>query len=115
MTSTPITDPVNLTTNPKLIPGGQVRYCVTVSNAGPGGAEALSGVHIIPVSQSYVAGTIRSGATCALATTVEDDDANDTGEADAITASASGNTINVQTPSLASGSSFAITFDAAIN
>lgn len=115
VTSTPITDPVNLTTNPKLIPGGQVRYCVTISNAGPGAAEALSGVHIIPVSQGYIAGTIRSGGTCATATTVEDDDANDAGEADTITASASGNTISVQTQSLASGGSFAITFDATIN
>ena len=115
VTSTPITDPVNLTTNPKLIPGGTVRYCVTVSNAGPGNAEALSGVHIIPVSQAYIAGTIRSGGTCATATTVEDDDANDAGETDAITASASGATISVQTQALASGNSFAITFDATIN
>lgn len=114
VTSSPVSDPVNLTANPKLIPGGRVRYCVTISNAGPGAAEALSGVHIIPVSQSFVAGTIRSGATCVAATTVEDDDASDSGEADTITASASGATVSVQTSTLASGVGFAITFDADI-
>lgn len=115
VTSTPISDPVNLTSSPKHIPGGQVRYCVTVSNAGPSDAQALNGVHIIPVSQSYMAGTIKSGATCAAATTAEDDDASDTGEADTITASASGSTISVQAATLAANASFAITFDAAIN
>lgn len=114
VTSAPVSDPVNLATNAKLIPGGRVRYCVTISNAGPGGAEPLSGVHIIPLSQSYVAGTIRSGATCAAATTVEDDDAGDSGEADPITASASGATVSVQTSTLASGDAFALTFDADI-
>lgn len=115
VTSSPITDPVNLTTGPKHIPGGQVRYCVTISNAGPAAAQSLSGVHIIPVSQSFIAGTIKSGATCAAATTVEDDDTSDSGEADTITASASGNTISVLSASLAANASFAITFDATIN
>lgn len=115
VTSTPVSDPINVTTNPKLIPGGRVQYCVTISNAGPGGADALSGVHIIPVSQAYAVGTIRSGGTCATATTAEDDDASDAGEADAITASASGDTVSVQASTLAANASFAMTFEADIN
>lgn len=115
VTSAPITDPINLTTGPKHIPGGQVRYCVTISNAGPADAQTLNGVHIIPISQTYIAGTIKSGATCAAAATVEDDDASDTGEADTITASASGNTISVLAAALAANASFAVTFDATIN
>lgn len=115
ITSTPITDPVNLTTNPKHIPGGQVRYCVTISNAGPADAQSINGVHIIPVSQTYIAGTLKSGGTCGTATTAEDDDASDAGEADTITVSASGATISVLAGALAANASFAITFDATIN
>lgn len=115
VTSTPVSDPVNLTTNPKLIPGARVRYCVTISNAGPADAQSINGVHIIPVSQTYIAGTMKSGGTCGTATTTEDDDASDGGEADTITASASGATISVQSAALAANASFALTFDATIN
>lgn len=115
ITSAPISDPVNLAVNPKIIPGAQVRYCVTISNAGPADAQTLNGVHIIPVSQSFIAGTIRSGGTCGTASTTEDDDASDAGEADTITASASGATISVQSASLAANASFAITFDATVH
>ncbi len=53
--SRPISDPVNGTTNPKMIPGAVVEYCVTVSNAAGGAAAA--GVVItdpLPAQTTYV-------------------------------------------------------------
>lgn len=40
-TSTVVSDPVNLTSNPKAIPGATIEYCITVANA-PGSAAASS-------------------------------------------------------------------------
>ena len=39
-TSAVVSDPVNGTTNPKLIPGAIVRYTITVTNAGDGPVDA---------------------------------------------------------------------------
>jgi len=70
-TSRVISDPLNGTTNPKLIPGAVVEYCITASNAA-GGASA-SNVAIsdnLPAETTYepsfgvkVNGTVTSG-TC---------------------------------------------------
>jgi uncharacterized repeat protein (TIGR01451 family) len=43
-TSTVISDPINSTTNPKMIPGAVVEYCITVANAG--GASTATNVSI---------------------------------------------------------------------
>ena len=53
--SRPISDPVNGTTNPKMIPGATVEYCITVSNAA-GGATANSIVITdpLPSQTAYV-------------------------------------------------------------
>lgn len=55
--SRPISDPVNGVTNPKMIPGATVEYCITVANAA--GAAAATNVVItdpIPAQTTYVAG-----------------------------------------------------------
>ncbi|MGB3319575.1 DUF11 domain-containing protein [Sphingopyxis granuli] len=65
-----ISDPYNHGTNPKLIPGATVEYCIAVANA-PGGAEATS-VAItdpVPTQLTFVADSIRldgtvSGGVC---------------------------------------------------
>ncbi|MDZ3830972.1 MAG: hypothetical protein U0S50_04035 [Sphingopyxis sp.] len=65
-----VSDPFNGTSNPKMIPGATVEYCIAVANAG-GGADASS-VTIndsVPGQLSFVAGTIRlngtvTGGTC---------------------------------------------------
>lgn len=69
-TSRVVSDPFNGTTNPKLIPGATVEYCIAVANAA-GGADATS-VAIndsVPGQLTFVAGTIRlngtvTGTTC---------------------------------------------------
>ena len=59
-----VSDPFNGTSNPKLIPGATVEYCIAVSNAA-GGADATS-VAIndsVPGQLAFVAGSIRLGGT----------------------------------------------------
>jgi uncharacterized repeat protein (TIGR01451 family) len=63
-TSTIISDPINNLTNPKMIPGATVEYCIAVSNAA-GGADAAS-VNIsdtLPAQTTFVAGSIKVNAT----------------------------------------------------
>lgn len=65
-----VSDPFNGTTNPKLIPGATVEYCIAVANAA-GGADATA-VAIndsVPGQLAFVAGSIRlngtvTGGTC---------------------------------------------------
>lgn len=65
-----VSDPFNGTTNPKLIPGATVEYCIAVANAA-GGADATT-VAIndsVPGQLAFVAGSIRlngtvTGGTC---------------------------------------------------
>jgi uncharacterized repeat protein (TIGR01451 family) len=55
-TSVVISDPVNGTTNPKMIPGAVVEYCIAVSNAA--GGAAASNVAIsdpLPLQMTYLA------------------------------------------------------------
>ena len=59
-TSTLISDPVNGTANPKMIPGAIVNYVVTVTNAGTGPVDAntITVIDPIPLAlDSYVSGT----------------------------------------------------------
>jgi hypothetical protein len=68
-TSTVVSDPINGTTNPKLIPGAVVQYCVAVSNAA--GSAAATSVAIsdpLPSAVTYLSsfgilvnGTVSSG------------------------------------------------------
>jgi uncharacterized repeat protein (TIGR01451 family) len=59
-TSTLISDPVNGTANPKMIPGAIVEYAITVTNAGTGAVDAntITLIDPIPIAlASYVSGT----------------------------------------------------------
>jgi uncharacterized repeat protein (TIGR01451 family) len=70
-TSRVISDPLNLTTNPKMIPGAVVEYCISVTNAA--GSASASNVAIsdtLPAQTTYeptfgvlVNGTV-TGSTC---------------------------------------------------
>lgn len=79
--STPVSDPANGTTNPKLIPGAIVRYTLTVSNTGPSvvdlntvvlvdalPANILVGTAAAPV---FTQGTPSSGLTFTTATDIK--------------------------------------------
>ena len=58
-TSTVISDPVNGTTNPKLIPGAVVEYAITVRNVGAGVVDASSIVllDVMPAEMAFAVGT----------------------------------------------------------
>lgn len=101
--------------NPKSLPAATLRYCITITNNGPGIAANILGTDIIPANTVYVAGSMRSGTNCAGAATVEDDNATGADETDPCGASISGSTISVSTASMASAASFAVTFQTTIN
>lgn len=113
-TSTVLNDPVNGATNPKMIPGATIQYCILVSNAGPATATTVVATDTLPIQMSYVAGTMRSGATCAGAATVEDDNNSGTDESDPVGASFSSGTVIMLTSSLSSGAAMALLFNALI-
>lgn len=53
-TSRPISDPFNGTTNPKLIPGAVVEYCIEVTNAAGGAAATTVAItDIVPAQTTY--------------------------------------------------------------
>jgi hypothetical protein len=63
-TSTVVSDPVNTTTNPKIIPGAIVQFCVAVSNAA--GGSTASGLTVsaqVSSDMTYVANSIRLNGT----------------------------------------------------
>ncbi len=102
-------------TNPKAIPGATIRYCIVVSNAGPGTAAGLSASDLIPATASYVAGSMRTGSSCGAAATVEDDNAVGADEADPVGAAYSGGNVSISRGSLLSGDSFALVFNVTVN
>jgi uncharacterized repeat protein (TIGR01451 family) len=113
--STVVNDPVSGTTNPKVIPGAQIRYCIRVANAGDTPAAQVIASDALPAGLTYVAGSIMSGPDCANATQPEDDDAAGADEADPYGASFSSGTMMATADTLAAGSSFAIGFLATVN
>ena len=58
-TSTVISDPVNGTTNPKLIPGAIVEYAITVRNAGTGRPDtaSITILDAMPPEMAFATGT----------------------------------------------------------
>jgi len=68
-TSRVISDPFNNTTNPKLIPGAVVEYCIAVANSGSVAATSVVINDAVPAQLLFSTGTILlngtvTGATC---------------------------------------------------
>ncbi len=101
--------------NPKAIPASTVRYCITVTSLGPGTSTTIIATDNVPALVTYVAGSMRSGTSCATATTVEDDNATGVDESDPFGMSISGTAITGTTASLAASGSFALVFSAIVN
>ena len=101
--------------NPKAIPASTVRYCILVTNTGPGTSTSVVVTDSVPSLVTYVAGSMRSGATCATAITLEDDNAIGGDESDPIGISVTGTTITGVTASLAANAAFAMVFSAVVN
>jgi len=63
-TSTVISDPFNNVTNPKMIPGAVVEYCIALTNAaGSATATNLSLSDVLPATTTFVAGSIKVNGT----------------------------------------------------
>ena len=114
-TSSVVSDPVNGTTNPKAIPGATMRYCLLVTNTGAAAATSVALGDTLPATLAFTPGSLRSGSSCAGATTVEDDNAAGADESDPFGASRSGAAVSASTATLAPAASMAITFDAIVN
>lgn len=114
-TSSVLSDPTNLAANPKAIPGATVLYCVLITNDGSASASTVALSDTMPATVSYVAGTMRSGATCTSAATVEDDNATGSDESDPFGAAVSGSSITGSTAALTVGSSIALTYTVTLN
>lgn len=67
-TSRVISDPFNNTTNPKLIPGAVVEYCIAVANSGSADATSVVINDPVPGQLTFSAGTIRLGGTVTAGT-----------------------------------------------
>ena len=109
-----ISDGVNAT-NPKAIPGAMLRYCILATNVGQTTAEAISALDTIPGDVTFVSGSMRSGTSCATATTIEDDDDVGGDESNPFGMSISGTTITGVTATLLPGATFAMVFDTLVN
>ncbi|APG62271.1 hypothetical protein LPB140_05035 [Sphingorhabdus lutea] len=109
-----LSDPVSAS-NPKAIPGAVVRYCITMTNGGAAPLTNLSATDTMPTNVTYVAGSMRSGASCGAASTVEDDNNTGTDESDPYGASISGNVITAVAPTLAASTSFVLTYTVTVN
>lgn len=101
--------------NPKSVPGARVRYCITISNNGPGLATTIAGTDIIPPNTTYVPNSMRSGTDCASTLTTEDDDAIGADESDPLGASVTGSILSLAAPSMANAASFALAFIVTVN
>ncbi|MBU0825906.1 MAG: DUF11 domain-containing protein [Alphaproteobacteria bacterium] len=67
-TSRVISDPFNNTTNPKLIPGAIVEYCIAVANSGSVPATSVVINDAVPGQLTFNAGTIRLNGTVTAGT-----------------------------------------------
>ena len=109
-----VSDGVSLT-NPKAISGATIRYCILTTNIGQTTAQSLTATDPLPPDVTYVAGSMRSGTSCAGAVTPEDDDDTGADETDPFGISIAGTTVTGIATSLAPGSAFAIVFEAVVD
>lgn len=114
-TSSIVSDPTNGTTNPKAIPGAVIRYCLLVTNNGSATATSVAINDAIPATMTYTPASLRSGTSCAGATTVEDDNAAGADESDPVGAAFAGTNVTASTASLAPAAAMAIAFTATVN
>ncbi|SEH16773.1 conserved repeat domain-containing protein [Sphingopyxis sp. YR583] len=114
-TSSVVGDPFNGTTDPKAIPGATMRYCILVTNNGSGTATGIAIADALPANTTFVPGSLRSGTSCAGATTIEDDNAIGADESDPFGASIAGTTIAATTSTLTPAAAMAIAFDVTVN
>lgn len=114
-TSSVISDPVNGTTNPKMIPGAVVQYCILASNGGSATMTNVVVTDTLPSNVTFVAGSMTSAASCSATGTAEDADATGADESDPFGMQISGTTIAGTASSLGPSSAFALRFNVTLN
>ncbi|MDP3905666.1 proprotein convertase P-domain-containing protein [Novosphingobium sp.] len=110
-----ISDPVNLTTSPKAIPGAVMEYCILITNTGTATLTNVVATDPLPATVSFVPGSMTSGASCVAATVAEDDNAAGADESDPFGASMTGSTLSATAASLPGSTAFAIKFRVVVN
>ena len=113
--STVLSDPTNGSSLPKAVPGAVIELCLTVSNAGPGAVSQVVARDPLSAALTYVAGTLRSGPSCAAATTVEDDDTLGGDESDALGGALSAGAITLTAASLDEAAAVALRYQVTVN
>lgn len=113
--SSVISDPQNGGTNPKAIPGAVIQYCITVTNPDSGTASNVAVNDVVPANMTFVPNSSRSGASCASAATVEDDDNVGADETDPNGAAISGSAWSGVAVTIGPLSTRAFTFQATVN
>lgn len=114
-TSSVVSDPTNGTADPKAIPGAVIRYCLLVTNNGSATATSVAINDAIPATMTYTPASLRSGTSCAGATTVEDDNGAGADESDPFGAAFAGTNVNATAASLAPAAAMAIAFTATVD
>lgn len=111
-----ISDPFNLTTNPKRIPGAIVEYCIVATNtgAGPANGTVISDSLATVMGVTYVPNSIATGVTVSGGTCSSDGNSQ-TDAADGDQSSFASNTVTSNVGNIAAGTSSAIRFRVTIN
>jgi uncharacterized repeat protein (TIGR01451 family) len=109
-----VSDTISIS-NPKAVPSARVRYCVLITNPTTTAMANIAPSDTLPPNLTYATGSLRSGTSCAGATTVEDDDNIDAGETDPFHMAVSGSTVTGSAASFPASASFAMVFDAFVN
>jgi uncharacterized repeat protein (TIGR01451 family) len=113
-TSTVVSDGISAS-NAKAIPDASVRYCIIVTNNGSATATSVTASDSVPVTVTYIPGSMTTGSSCAAASTAEDDNNLGADESDPFGMSISGTTISGGATMLAPNASVAFVFLATVN
>lgn len=107
-----ISDPINLTTNPKMIPGATIQYCIAISNAsGSATATSITVTDPIPTNLTFdSAFGVKTNGTATIASGVATCAADTTG-----TGTMASNTVSGTLASVAAGETKTVVFQATIN
>jgi len=116
-TSKVISDPINNATNPKMIPGAVVEYCIAVANAtGSATATSVALSDVLPTATTYQAGTLKLNGTVTGAVCNTDGTAvTDASDADLGDFNSGTKTVNGTIASLAAGATRTLVFRVTIN
>jgi uncharacterized repeat protein (TIGR01451 family) len=114
-TSSVISDPTNGATDPKMIPGAVVQYCILASNAGSGTTANVVITDSLPANVTYVTGSMTSATSCAGAGTAEDENATGVDESDPFGMQISGTTVGGTATAIGPAATFAMRFNVTVN